>query len=261
MRIALGIEYNGHGFYGWQAQRDVSMTIQATLQTAIGRVANEAVYLFCAGRTDAHVHATGQVVHFDTRAKRHIDAWIWGTNAYLPSSITVRFSRHVDDHFHARFSALARRYRYVIFNHPIRSALLATRAAWYYYPLDVEAMRKAGAYLIGEQDFTSFRSSQCHSKSPMRQVMAYSIERHGDFIVLDIEANAFLHHMVRNIVGVLTKIGAGRQPPGWMQEVLQAKNRRAAAETAPAEGLYLTAVRYPEPYIFPLSLQTILIGG
>ncbi|SRR5579883_672108 len=258
MRIALGIEYDGKDFYGWQAQRNLS-TVQGTLQDALGKVANEAVFLFCAGRTDAGVHATGQVVHFDTRAKRHIDAWVWGTNSHLPPSIVVRWARQTDYSFHARFSALARRYRYVIFNTPIRPAILSNRATWHYYPLDVERMQQAGRYLMGEQDFSSFRSSQCNSKSPMRNVTAFNVERKGDFVVLEIEANAFLHHMVRNIAGVLMKIGGGLKDPSWMQEVLQARDRRAAAETAPPDGLYLIQVRYPEPYLFPPSSPLFLI--
>ena len=258
-RIALGIEYNGSGFYGWQAQREVVLTIQGILESALAKVANEPIRLFCAGRTDANVHATGQVVHFDTHAKRHIDAWIWGTNSYLPPSIVVRWAKHVDYRFHARFSAIARRYRYIIYNHPIRPAILSTRATWHYYTLDVERMREAGKYLIGEQDFSSFRSSQCNSKSPMRNVTEFTIERRNDFIILEIEANAFLHHMVRNIVGSLMKVGSGLKDPAWMQTVLHAKSRRAAAETAPPDGLYLTRVRYPEPYIFPLSDSMFLI--
>lgn len=258
MRIALGIEYNGHGFYGWQGQRELP-TIQGHLEEALGKVANEPIYLFCAGRTDANVHATGQVVHFDTHAKRHIDAWIWGTNTHLPSSIVVRWAKPVDYHFHARFTATARRYRYIIYNHPIRPAILTHRVTWHYYPLDIERMREAGKYLIGEQDFSSFRSSQCNSKTPMRNVMEFSITRHGDFVVIEIQANAFLHHMVRNIVGTLVKIGSNYKDPAWMQEVLQARSRRAAAETAPADGLYLTWVEYPEPYIFPVSQSPFLL--
>lgn len=258
MRIALGIEYNGHGFYGWQAQHGLP-TIQGALETALSKVANEPIMLFCAGRTDANVHATGQVVHFDTRAKRHIDAWIWGTNSHLPPSIVVRWARHVDYSFHARFKAIARRYRYIIYNNPIRPAILSTRVTWYYYPLDIERMREAGKYLIGEQDFSSFRSSQCNSKSPMRNVTEFNISRHGDFIYLDIQANAFLHHMVRNIAGSLVKIGSNHKDPDWMLEVLQAKSRRAAAETAPADGLYLTRVEYPEPYKFPISDEKFLV--
>lgn len=258
MRIALGIEYNGFEFYGWQAQRDVS-TVQGVLQEALAKVANEPVLLFCAGRTDAGVHATGQVVHFDTRAKRHIDAWIWGTNSHLPPSVVVRWARAVDYSFHARFKARARRYRYVIYNHPIRPAILSKRATWHYYPLDITRMQQAGQYLLGEQDFSSFRSSQCNSKTAMRNVTAFHIERKGDFVVLEIEANAFLHHMVRNIVGSLMKIGTGNKDPEWMSDVLKAKNRRVAAETAPADGLYLIRVTYPEPYIFPLPDEAFLI--
>lgn len=257
MRIALGIEYNGSDFFGWQAQRGLS-TIQGHLEDALAKVANEPISLFCAGRTDAGVHASGQVVHFDTHAKRHIDAWIWGTNSHLPPTIVVRWARHVDYSFHARFKATARRYRYVIFNNPIRAAILNARVSWHYYPLNIERMREAGKYLIGEQDFSSFRSSQCNSKSPMRNVIEFSIARHGDFVVFEIEANAFLHHMVRNIAGTLMKIGAGFREPEWMKEVLAAKSRRAAAETAPADGLYLIQVRYPEPYIFPQVSSDIL---
>lgn len=258
MRIALGIEYDGNNFYGWQAQRNLP-TIQGSLEEALAKVANEPIYLFCAGRTDANVHATGQVVHFDTRAKRHIDAWIWGTNSHLPPAIVVRWAKAVDYRFHARFTAVARRYRYVIFNHPVRPAILSARAVWHYYPLSIDCMREAGKFLLGEQDFSSFRSSQCNSKSPMRNVTEFTIKRHGDFVIFEIEANAFLHHMVRNIAGVLMKIGAGFKDPAWMQEVLLAKSRRAAAETAPAEGLYLIKVSYPEPYIFPVSDSMFLI--
>lgn len=257
-RIALGIEYNGHGFYGWQAQRNL-LTIQGSLEEALSKVANEEIFLHCAGRTDANVHATGQVVHFDTKAKRHIDAWIWGTNSHLPSSIVVRWARAVDHSFHARFTATARRYRYIIYNAPIRPAILSNRATWHYYPLDIERMREAGKYLIGEQNFNSFRSSQCNSKSPMRNVTDFSVERQGEFVFLEIEANAFLHHMVRNITGSLLKIGGGMREPIWIKEVLEAKSRQAAAETAPADGLYLIAVRYPEPYTFPLPGKMFLI--
>lgn len=259
MRIALGIEYNGYGYYGWQAQSTTDNTIQTTLEKALSTVANEPIALFCAGRTDANVHATGQVVHFDTKAKRHLDAWIWGTNANLPSSVAVRWARAVDFQFHARFKALSRRYRYVIFNHPIRPAIMSARVTWYYYPLDVERMRIAATYLLGEQNFSSFRSSQCNSKSVMRNVMAFSIERHHDFVIFEIEANAFLHHMVRNIAGTLMKIGAGFKEPEWMLEVMQARSRKAAAETAPADGLYLINVSYPEPYKFPPSEPLFLV--
>jgi tRNA pseudouridine38-40 synthase len=171
----------------------------------------------------------------------------------------VRWARHVDYHFHARFTATSRRYQYVIYNQPIRPGILSARATWHYYPLDIERMREAGAYLIGEQDFSSFRSSQCSSKSPMRNVTSFSIHRQQQFVIIQIEANAFLHHMVRNIVGTLMKIGAGSKEPSWMQEVLHARSRRVAAETAPADGLYLTNVTYPEPYLFPLSEPLFLL--
>lgn len=258
MRIALGIEYNGFGYYGWQAQQNVT-TIAGNLQEALQKIANEPIYLHCAGRTDANVHATGQVVHFDTKAKRHIDAWIWGTNSHLPPGIVVKWAKHVDYHFHARFSAIARRYRFIIFNHPIRSAVLHGRTTWHYYPLNATVMQQAAQYLLGEQDFSSFRAAQCGSKSPMRNVFACQVARQGDFVMIDIEANAFLHHMVRNIAGVLIKIGSGHKDVTWMKEVLEARNRQAAAETAAPYGLYLREVRYPAPYIFPLSDSLFLL--
>jgi tRNA pseudouridine38-40 synthase len=258
VRIALLIEYHGGGFCGFQAQPGLN-TIQGTLEAALEKIANERIFLFCAGRTDAKVHATGQVVHFDTHAKRHIDAWVFGTNTHLPPSIVVRFAKQVDYHFHARFKAIARRYRYIIFNNPIRPGILSQRVAWHYYPLDVKRMQEAAHYLLGEQNFNSFRSSQCHAKSPIRTVKEISIKRVGDFIVLEIEANAFLHHMVRNIAGSLMKIGRGLKDPSWMLSVLEAKSRRAAAETAPAEGLYLCKVFYPEPYIFPQTENLFLL--
>ncbi len=258
MRIALGIEYDGSNFFGWQSQRELS-TVQGTLEAALANVANEPIHLHCAGRTDASVHATGQVVHFDTSAKRHIDAWIWGTNSHLPPSIVVRWAKHVDYHFHARFKAYARRYRYIIYNNPIRPAILAKRVTWHYFPLDIEPMRLAASYLIGEQDFSSFRSSKCNSNSPMRNVTFVDIQKKDHFIFIDIEANAFLHHMVRNIAGVLMKIGGGFQPPSWMHEVLAARDRKAAAETAPPDGLYLVQVKYPETYIFPMPNNVFLL--
>lgn len=258
MRVALGIEYNGFGYYGWQAQQGLS-TIQGCLQEALAKVANEPIFLHCAGRTDANVHATGQVVHFDTKAKRHVDAWLWGTNSHLPPSIVVRFAKHVDYSFHARFKALARRYRYIIYNNPVRPAILSNRVTWHYYPLDIDKMAEAGQFLLGEQDFSSFRSSQCNSNSPMRNVTEFTVKRQGDFVIIEIEANAFLHHMVRNIVGSMLKIGAGFKEIGWMQQVLAAKSRKAAAETAAPDGLYLIQVKYPDPYHFPVPNGPFLI--
>lgn len=256
MRIALGIEYDGSPYHGWQAQANAHKklpTVQASLQQVLSRIADHPVELYCAGRTDAGVHATGQVVHFDTEAKRHPDAWIWGANSYLPPEIAVRWAKSVDYGFHARFSALARRYRYLIYNHPIRPAVLTGRVTWNYYPLDAVAMQSATPYFLGEQDFSSFRSSECSSKTAMRKVISLQVTRENDFVVIEVEANAFLHHMVRNIAGVLMRIGAGWEKPEWALEVLEARDRRVAAETAPAQGLYLVEVRYPELYQFPKS--------
>ncbi|HVY53926.1 MAG TPA: tRNA pseudouridine(38-40) synthase TruA [Gammaproteobacteria bacterium] len=253
MRIALGIEYDGSHYHGWQAQKSVQKglpTVQGELQFALSKIADEPVQLHCAGRTDAGVHATGQVVHFDTEAKRHPDAWIWGTNSHLPKDIAVRWAKSVDYGFHARFSALSRRYRYIIYNNPIRPALLLSKVTWNYFPLNVEAMQNAAPFFLGEQNFNSFRSSECSSNSPMRNITELTISRRNDFVIIEIEANAFLHHMVRNIAGVLMRIGAGWEKPEWAQEVLLAQDRRKAAETAPPHGLYLINVRYPEPYVF-----------
>ncbi len=258
-RIALGVEYNGTGYSGWQKQSDIQ-TIQGTLEAALAKIADEPIELTCAGRTDAGVHAIAQVVHFDTTAVRPDRAWTLGTNTHLPPAISVHWVKEVDKEFSARFSALSRCYHYIIHNSVIRSALLASKVTWYYDPLDIEKMRLAAPYLLGEQDFSSFRSAECGSKTAMRNIKKIEITRQGDFVVIQIEANAFLHHMVRNIVGVLKRIGAGFNPPIWAKEVLEAKDRRQAAETAPADGLYLTDVYYPEPYRFPKSAKTLIIS-
>ncbi len=249
MRIALGIEYDGHDFFGWQAQQNL-LTVQGCLESALSKIADEKIKVICAGRTDAGVHATGQVVHFDTTATRNLRAWTHGTNSHLPSSIAVTWVKEVDEQFHARFSAVARCYRYIIYNHSLRPALAAKRVTWYHPTLDVEKMEKAGQFLLGEQDFSSFRSAECESKTPMRNVHFIKVARENDFVIIDIKANAFLHHMVRNITGVLLQIGSGSKPVEWAKAVLLAKDRRQAAETAPATGLYLCQVSYPEPYIF-----------
>ena len=258
MKIVLGIEYNGSDFHGWQSQDNV-VTLQGTLEQALTKIANVPIKVFCAGRTDAGVHATGQVVHFETDVIRNPRAWTLGANMYLPSSMSVRWMQEVDEHFHARFSATARRYRYVIYNHSLRPALLSSRVTWHYYPLDDEAMRQAAAHLLGKHDFSSFRSSACQSKTPIRTVTEISIKRVGDFIYIEIEANAFLHHMVRNIAGVLMQIGSGWQQPDWALQVLHSKDRRAAAETASPHGLYLIEVKYPESYPFPTQSALGLI--
>jgi tRNA pseudouridine38-40 synthase len=244
MRIALGVEYNGNAFNGWQAQENLP-TVQGCLELALSKIANESIEVFCAGRTDAGVHATGQVVHFDTNAIRDMRAWTLGTNTNLPSSIAIRWGKEVDEHFHARYSAKSRCYRYHIYNESLRPGILSGLATWQYVPLDHEAMNKAAQHLIGEHDFTSFRSSQCESKTPMRNLLKINVLREKQMVIIEVEANAFLHHMVRNIVGVLMEVGKGVRSTSWPKEVLEAKDRRLAAPTAPAAGLYLVGVKYP----------------
>lgn len=250
MRIALGIEYDGSAFYGWQRQREVN-SVQQELETALSAVANQPVELFCAGRTDAGVHATGQVVHFDTDAIRDDKAWVMGTNSRLPDAIAVRWAKVVPDDFHARFSATARRYRYIIYNHKYRPAILRSGLSHYHQQLNIELMQQAAPFLLGEQDFSSFRAVQCQSKTPFRNVHHLRIERRGDYIVLDIKANAFLHHMVRNITGSLLEVGMQNRPPQWISELLAAKDRNLAGATAKPGGLYLVDVEYPAHFALP----------
>lgn len=251
MRIALGVQYDGTGFRGWQTQSTGVRTVQASLERALARVADHPVSLICAGRTDAGVHAIAQVVHFDTQASRSIRAWVRGGNAHLPSDLSLSWACEVLEEFHARFSAQARRYRYLIYNHPQRSPLWHTRATWYYRPLDVVRMYEASRALIGEHDFSAFRAAECQAHHPVRKIQELTIERRGDGVLLEIEANAFLHHMVRNIVGVLLPIGTGDRPIEWVAEVLEGRDRTRAGITAPAEGLYLLAVRYPPQFGLP----------
>ncbi len=250
MRIALGIEYYGANYYGWQRQREVN-SIQQELETALSKIANHPVEIQCAGRTDAGVNATGQVIHFETTVERQMSAWTLGVNAQLPDDIAVRWAKVVPDDFHARFTATARRYRYVIFNEPLRPAILSKGVSHYYHPLDAEKMHEAGQCLLGERDFTSFRAAQCQSNTPFRNVMALSVHRAGSYIILDIQANAFLHHMVRNITGSLLLVGTGEKDKEWLADVLEAKDRTIAGATAKAEGLYLVDVTYPEHYELP----------
>lgn len=249
-RIALGVEYDGSAYYGWQRQTNVD-SVQACLEKALSRVADAPIVVFCAGRTDAGVSATGQVVHFDTPVKRKDAAWTMGVNTHLPKDIAVRWVTGVADDFHARFSATARRYRYVIYNHRYRPAILQSGITHIYMPLDVDKMQRAGQVLLGENDFTSFRAVQCQSRTPWRRMIHLNVTRHGDYVVVDIKANAFVHHMVRNIVGSLVEVGAGNQPESWIAELLAAKDRNLAAATAKAEGLYLVSVDYPEKFALP----------
>ncbi|SPP31485.1 tRNA pseudouridine synthase A [Arsenophonus endosymbiont of Aleurodicus floccissimus] len=252
-KIALGIEYDGSHYYGWQRQQQVK-SIQACLEFALTKVANESIHVYCAGRTDAGVHATSQVIHFETSVTRKDSAWTMGVNSYLPSDIAVQWCKIVEPDFHARFSATARRYRYIIFNQRLRPAILAAGVTHYHAPLDAEKMHLAAQALIGEQDFTSFRAIQCQSKSPWRNIKHVHVNRYCDYIVVDIKANAFVHHMVRNIVGSLLAVGCGDQDISWIAELLTLKDRTKAAATAKAEGLYLVAVDYPAKYKLPTTI-------
>ncbi len=250
MRIALGIEYDGSRYFGWQRQREVN-SVQQELELALSKIAAHPVEIQCAGRTDAGVHATGQVIHFDTHAERKEAAWTLGLNSNLPPDIAVRWVKRVDEEFHARFTATARRYRYVIYNHNLRPAILGSGVSHYHGQIDAEAMHRAGQCLLGEHDFTSFRAVQCQSKSPWRNVTHLAVSRHGPYVVLDIRANAFLHHMVRNITGTLLEVGFGQKSAQWVDEVLAARNREVAGVTAKPGGLYLVDVTYPEQYGLP----------
>jgi len=250
MRIALALEYDGSRFLGWQTQPGGG-TVQDAVQEALSVVAAEPIEVTCAGRTDRGVHARMQVVHFDTEAKRPDTAWVRGVNALLPDSIAVLWSRAVAADFHARYAAQSRTYRYVLLNRPVRPALAARHAGWYHAPLSVEAMREAAGVLVGEHDFSAFRSSECQAKSPVRTLHALDVSADGARIDFEIRANAFLHHMVRNIVGSLVYVGSGRHPPSWLADVLASRNRARAAPTFAAEGLYLESVEYAERWGLP----------
>lgn len=248
-RIALGLAYDGAPWLGWQTQPG-GRTVQDTLEAAIARFVGQPLPTICAGRTDTGVHAAMQVVHVDSPVERDDIAWVRGLNAHLPPSVAVRWARVVSDDFHARFSARARGYVYVLLVDPVRSPLWESRAGWSFRPVDVEPMRTAAAGLIGEHDFTSYRSSQCQAASPVRTLERLDITRRGRLVFFSLRANAFLHHMVRNLVGSLVYVGQGRRPARWPAEVLQARNRSLAAPTFAAGGLYLTEVAYPG-YVLP----------
>jgi tRNA pseudouridine38-40 synthase len=246
-RIAIGIEYDGTHYHGWQKQDEV-LTIQHCVEAALSQVAGEVVAVTCAGRTDAGVHATLQVAHFDTDVTRVMRAWVWGANSFLPRDIRILWSATVAADFHARFSATARYYRYIIYNRPINSAIYLKRATWCYRPLSEAIMNEAAQTLVGEHDFSSFRASDCQAKSPIRRIEYFKVERHNDFIILEVKANAFLHHMVRNMAGTLIAIGTGEQSPVWIREVLEKRDRRLAGMTADSAGLYLLGVDYPTDF-------------
>jgi tRNA pseudouridine38-40 synthase len=256
MRFALGVEYNGHRFHGWQAQRGNTRTVQSVLEAALSRVANHPVHVICAGRTDAGVHALAQVIHFDTQAKRDPRNWVLGTNAYLPEDVNVCWAKLVDDNFHARFSALSRHYRYLILNRPFRSSLWANRATWVRRPLAVEPMHLAAQALIGKHDFSSYRAQGCQAKSPVRTLHNISVNQQGELIIIHVHANAFLQHMVRNIAGVLIAIGQGDQSIDWAGQVLQFRDRTQGGVTAVPDGLYFAQVVYPVLFDLPTQAST-----
>jgi tRNA pseudouridine38-40 synthase len=247
MRVALGVEYDGTAFHGWQYQGDVR-SVQELLQQALSKVADHQVSVHCAGRTDTGVHATGQVVHFETTALRTDRSWILGSNVNLPDDISVSWAKQVPDSFHARFSAIGRHYRYLILNRAYRSALWRNRAVWIHHPLDEKAMHKAAQKLVGTHDFSSYRALGCQAKHPVRTVHRLVVSRQDEMVSIDIHANAFLHHMVRNIAGVLVAIGKGEQPVSWTEEVLGLRDRTLGGVTAPPQGLCLTKVDYPEEF-------------
>ena len=257
IRVALGLEYDGTAFAGWQSQRS-GPAVQSLLEAALSPVAAEPVRLICAGRTDAGVHACGQVAHFDTQALRSARGWVLGANTSLPADINVAWARPVPRHFHARYSAEARTYRYYVFNRPVRSALAARGAAWVRHPLNHARMQSATSALLGSHDFSAFRSAESQSHSPIRRVDALSVRREGDFVIIEVTGNAFLHHMVRNIAGLLIAIGQGEQDPLWARTVLESKDRTVGGPTASAQGLYLWSVRYSPAFGLPAPRSVII---
>lgn len=249
-RYALGVEYDGTAFLGWQTQAD-GRSVQATLEAALSAVAVEAVAATAAGRTDAGVHATGQVVHFDTASPRPARAWVLGVNSHLPEDVAVRWVAPVPSAFHARFSATGRAYRYLVCERGSRPAVGRRHAAWTHRPLDVAAMQAAADPLLGEHDFSAFRAAECQARSPVRTLRRLTIRRRGELIEFTVEANAYLHHMVRNLVGSLLVVGRGEAAREWPREVLAGRDRRRAGPTAPARGLTLTGVAYPSEFGIP----------
>lgn len=250
MRIALGVEYDGAGFLGWQRQSR-GRTVQGCVEAAVARVADHPVHVVCAGRTDTGVHATAQVIHFDTDAMRNPGNWVRGANSHLPEDTRIQWAMQTAEDFHARFSARRRHYRYVIHNGAAPSALLRHRVCQERLPLDDGRMQAAAQYLLGEHDFTSFRAAACQANSPVRTVYRLDLSRSGEWVYLDIVANAFLHHMVRCIAGMLISVGRGEQAPDWVRAVLDARDRTQAGVNAPAGGLYLAGVEYASEFVLP----------
>ncbi len=254
MRYALGIEYRGTRYHGWQRQTGhPEPSVQAQLEEALSSIADSPITVICAGRTDSGVHASGQVVHFDTQVQRPLRAWLNGVNTRLPDDIKVLWVQVVPQEFHARFSAQARTYRYFIVNRTIRPALGSELLTWEKRPLDESCMHDAAQQLLGEQDFSAFRGASCQSRTPFRCVESVSVSRYGALVMVEIRANAFLHNMVRNIVGTLLEVGCGNKPPRWIAEVLASRDRRCAGKTAAPSGLYLYRVDYPPSFNLPIT--------
>jgi tRNA pseudouridine38-40 synthase len=259
MRIALGVEYDGAALRGWQKQPGGG-TVQDALESALCRIAGERVAAVCAGRTDAGVHAVAQVVHFDTQARRPPAAWVRGVNSFLPPAVAVRWAQAVNDAFHARFSAHGRCYRYLLLNRAQRPGVWHGRVGWHHPPLDEAPMREAARLLLGEHDFSAFRAADCQARTPVKTMRHAEVRRAGDMLVFDFEATAFLHHMVRNIVGSLVYVGQGKHPPEWIGELLSSRDRTRAAPTFAAAGLYLVGVRYERCWGLPVAENPFLPG-
>jgi tRNA pseudouridine38-40 synthase len=250
MRVAAGVEYCGADFYGWQKQPG-QRTVQGCVELALSSVADHDVEVQCAGRTDAGVHAVQQVIHFDTLSQRQPHSWILGVNSNLPKDVRMTWVKPVEQEFHARFSATARKYKYLLINRPVATALYHRLLSWEYHHLDEAKMSVAATDLIGQHDFTSFRAASCQAKSPLRTLRQLDILRVGDLIIFEVQANAFLQHMVRNIVGVLMMVGMGKQPVSWVREVLEARDRTVGGVTAPPHGLYLVNIEYDTRFAIP----------
>lgn len=250
-RWAIGVEFDGRAFRGWQTQQPGVISVQETLETAISRVANHPVVVHGAGRTDAGVHGSGMIAHFDSAAIRHERNWLMGINTLLPETVAVRWIKPMPHEFHARFKAIARRYHYFVYNHPRRSALLAGRATWHHAPLDVTRMQTAASALVGVHDFSAYRAVACQSKQPVRDVHFLNLSQRGELIRLDIQADGFLHHMVRNIMGVLLAVGDGRAESDWASQVLHSRDRTQGGITAPPDGLYFVDAHYPPSFQLP----------
>ncbi len=244
MKIALGVEYMGTDFHGWQLQKSGIRTVQLVVEKALSKIADHPVRVFCSGRTDAGVHAIEQVIHFETQVEREDKAWLFGGNVNLPHDVNFIWAKRVNDDFHARFNAYARRYHYKIHNTPVRSAIIGRHSLWEPRVLNVDAMNKAAQYLLGKHDFSAFRGSLCQAKSPIKTIEFIRLSQDNDEILLDIKANAFLHHMVRNIVGTLLRVGRGERSVEWVQTVLASKQRKEAGATAQPQGLYFVKAFY-----------------